>query len=168
MDIYYSVDPDPRARFWRDAEAKKSSDIWEARLPVLNTDQPLYAFANVYHTLPHPESLPHMPNITELCLSTLLHTASSDELRSAGVRSTDQRSLLVDDFARGWHDWYRLNEGNRDHWQNWTRKITDPKWRGPDRAARYHAQARGDQSHGFCRRRERMAQLPRAAQDVRL
>ena len=71
VDIYYSVDPDPRARFWRDAEARQNGDLWEAKLPVLNADQPLYAFANVYHTLPKPESLPHMSKITEVCLSRL-------------------------------------------------------------------------------------------------
>jgi dienelactone hydrolase len=135
VDIYYSIDPDPRARFWRDAGATRSGDTWEAKLPVLTTDEPLYAFANVYHTLPHAESLPHLPKIAELCLSTLLHSASAAELRAAGVRSTDQPSLLIDDFARGWHDWYRLNADHKPLWQNWTRKVTDPKWRGPDGAA---------------------------------
>ena len=38
--------------------------------------------------------------------------------------------MLIDDFTHGWRDWYRLNEDNCDHWRNWTRKITDPKWRG--------------------------------------
>jgi Acetyl xylan esterase (AXE1) len=132
VDIYYSIDPDPRARFWRDAEAQKAGDVWEAKLRVLSTDQPLYAFANVYHTLPSSESLPHMPSITELCLSTLLHSATAEELKSAGVSSMDQASLVIDDFARGWHDWYRLNAEHKSLWQNWTRKITDPKWRGPD------------------------------------
>jgi len=42
---------------------------------------------------------------------------------------------VVDDFAHGWRDWYRLNVGNPVHWQNWTRKVTDPAWRGPDGAA---------------------------------
>jgi dienelactone hydrolase len=135
VDIYYSFDPDPRARFWRDAIATRKGDSWEAALPSLDTDLPLYAFANVYHTLPGPESLPHLAPITELCLSSLLHSASSAELKSAGVRETDQTSLLIDDFSRGWHDWYRLNEGNQLHWQYWTRKITDPKWRGPGNAA---------------------------------
>jgi Acetyl xylan esterase (AXE1) len=134
VDIYYSVDPDPRARFWRDARAQQTGQRWEAKLPVLSTDQPLYAFANVYHALPRAESLPHLPNITEVCLSSLIHSASAGDLKSAGVRATDQPSFLIDDFTRGWHDWYRLNPDNKSHWQNWTRKITDPKWRGPDNA----------------------------------
>lgn len=134
VDIYYSVDPDPRARFWRDAGAMRSGETWEAKLPVLSIDSQLYAFANVYYTLPTSESLPHLAAITEVCLSTLLHSALPGELKAAGVRATDENSLLIDDFARGWHDWYRLNAENKQFWQNWTRKVTDPKWRGADEA----------------------------------
>lgn len=135
VDIYYSVDPDPRARFWRDAVACRKGDTWEAKLPVLSTGQALYAFANAYHKLSKTESLPHMAKIEELCLSTQFHSASSTELQAAKVKATDQSTLLIDDFARGWHDWYRLNAEHKPFWQNWTRKITDPKWRGPDGAS---------------------------------
>ncbi len=132
--IYYSIDPDPRARFWRDAMAVKNGEVWEAKLPVLSTDEPLYAFANVYYTLPKSETLPHMAPITAVCLSSLLHSAMNSELKAAGVKATDEKSRLIDDFARGWHDWYRLNAENKQFWQNWTRKITDPKWRGAEGA----------------------------------
>ncbi len=134
VDIYYSVDPDPRARFWRDAIAVKTGNNWEAKLPVLSTNEPLYAFANVYYTLPKAESLPHLASVTEVCLSSRLHSATSTELKAAGVNATDAKSLLIDDFSRGWHDWYRLNAEHKPFWQNWTRKITDPKWRGPESA----------------------------------
>jgi hypothetical protein len=137
-DIYYSVDPDPRARFWRSAEVERDGDVFTAQLPLHTLDLPLFAFANVYYTLPQPESLRHLPGygepIRELCLSSLLHAATVDALRSAGVRACDRPATLVDDFAHGWRDWYRLNVGHRDLCQNWTRKITDPKWRGPEGA----------------------------------
>lgn len=135
VDIYYSIDPDPRARFWRDAGALQNGDVWQAKLPVLSPDQALYAFANVYHTLPNTESLPHMKEIKEVCVSSHLLSATSNELQSAGVRTSDQTSLLIDDFTRGWQDWYRLNAEHKPYWQNWTRKITDPKWRGPENSA---------------------------------
>ena len=60
VDIYYSIDPDPRARFWRDAMPVKNGDAWEAKLPVMSTEEPLYAFANAYYTLPKTETLPHL------------------------------------------------------------------------------------------------------------
>ena len=53
-------------------------------------------------------------------------------LPPSNVRSKSAK--LIEDFAHGWRDCYRLNEDNRDHWQKWTRRITDPKWRGPDGA----------------------------------
>lgn len=135
VDIYYSFDPDPRARFWRDAEAVKKGDSWEAKLPVLDANLPLYAFANTYHSLPKAESLPHMQAIKEVCLSGLLLSASPQELRSAGVLPTERAEVLIDDFKRGWHDWYRFNPTNTEHWEHWTRKVTDPQWRGPEGAS---------------------------------
>lgn len=134
VDIYYSVDPDPRARFWRDAGAARRGDIWEGRLPVSDPDEPIFAFANIYYSLPKAESLPHLSPITEVCLSSLLHRANGGDLRRAGVKPIAQRSRLIDDFSRGWHDWYRLNPENRQLWQNWTRKVTDPLFRAPDGA----------------------------------
>ncbi len=138
-DIYYSVDPDPRARFWRSAGVTRHDDAFTAELPLETADRPLFAFANVFYTLPEPVSLPQLPEhrndtIREVCLSTALHHAPPDALRAAGVRAAGGPCALIDDFAHGWRDWYRLNAGNRDHWQNWTRKVTDPKWRGPDGA----------------------------------
>ena len=38
---------------------------------------------------------------------------------------------VIDDFSRGWADWYRLSENNPHHWFYATRKIIDPAWIGP-------------------------------------
>lgn len=136
-DIYCSLDPDPRARFWRSAEVRREGNTFSANLPVAAGEAPLFAFANVFYTLPHPEAFP-MPGlpkkIREVCLSTAFHRASADDLRAANVRGVEAPERLIDDFAHGWRDWYRLEAGNRDYWENWTRKITDPKWRGADGA----------------------------------
>ena len=61
VEIYYSIDPDPRARFWRSAEVKQEHEGYLAQLPIHTHDLPLFAFANVYYTLPNPESLAQMP-----------------------------------------------------------------------------------------------------------
>lgn len=135
VDVYYSIDPDPRARFWRDAGARKAGDGWSAALPVMGVDMPLLAFANVYYKLKKPEGLTYAESAETFCLSSQLHTASPEALRRAGVVATDKPSPLIDDFSRGFHDWYLLSGDNPHHWQFWTRKITDPKWRGPAGAA---------------------------------
>lgn len=134
-DIYYSIDPDPRARFWRSAEVVRAGDVFTAKLPLHTLDAPLFAFANVYHTLPQPLSLARLPGhrepVRELCLSSLLHHRSRQELREAKTATTANRGTVIDDFRRGLRDWYQLNAGNLAHQQTWTRKLTDPLWRGP-------------------------------------
>jgi hypothetical protein len=136
VEIYYSTDPDPRARFWRSAEVVKESEGYIAQLPIHTHDLPLFAFANVYHTLPKPESLAQIPGhakpVTELCLSSLFHSHSADEIKQANPKLTAKPSTLIDDFTHGTRDWYVLNAGNATHQQLWTRKVTDPLWRGPE------------------------------------
>lgn len=134
--IYYSIDPDPRARFWRSAEVRHEAEGYIAQLPLHTLDTPLFAFANVYYTLPKPESLSQIPGnskpVTELCISSLLHSHTAAELKQAAPKLTAKPSKLIEDFTHGRRDWYQLNAGNLTHQQMWTRKITDPLWRGPD------------------------------------
>lgn len=137
-DIYYSVDPDPRARFWRSAEVVRDGDAFTAKLPLHTLDLPVFAFANVYFTLPEPVSLKEIPGqrdpVRELCLSSLLHRIEPKQLSDSGIVATAKPTTLIDDFARGMRDWYVLNAGNITHQETWTRKVTDPLYRGPDGA----------------------------------
>lgn len=136
VEIYYSIDPDPRARFWRSAEVHHESEGYIAHLPLHTLDLPLFAFANVYYTLPKPESLSQIPGyskpVTELCISSLLHSHSAVEVKQVAPKLTAKPSKLIEDFTHGLRDWYQLNAGNLTHQQLWTRKVTDPLWRGPD------------------------------------
>lgn len=135
VEVFYSVDPDPRARFWRSAVVHPEAHGYIAQLPLHSHDLPLFAFANVYYTLPKPETLAQIPGyskpVTELCLSSLLHAHSADDIRLANPSLTLRRSKLIDDFSHGTRDWYVLNAGNATHRQLWTRKVTDPLWHGP-------------------------------------
>ena len=137
-EIYYSVDPDPRARFWRSAEVVRDGDAFTAKLPLHTLDLPLFAFANVYHTLPKPVSLGLLRGdstpVREICISSLLHSTESARLREAKVAATAKISTLIDDFSHGLRDWYRLNADNLAHQETWTRKLTDPMYRGTDGA----------------------------------
>jgi len=133
VHIYYSVDPDPRARFWRSAETKPSADsTWTATLPVMRLDQPLFAFANVVYNMQPSDSEPHARRTERFALSSLLHTAASHELVASGVSATDSADPVIEDFTHGWRDWYTLSIDNPHHWEFSTRKLTDPKWRGRD------------------------------------
>jgi len=135
VQIYYSVDPDPQARFWRSANAVRKGNTWSAKLPIMSpatsdTGRPLFAFANAHYRLKKPQPVPFAPRSETFAISSRLHTAAPEDLQREGVKATDAPALLIDDFARGFQDWYTLSPANPHHWQFWTRKIADPKWRG--------------------------------------
>jgi dienelactone hydrolase len=137
-EIFYSVDPDPRARFWRSGEVIRNGNEFSARLPLYALDVPLFAFANVHYELPQPLALdlPGLPKeVATLCLSSGFHSVTAAGIAASGVIVTAAPDALIDDFSHGWRDWYTLNEGHSTLWQRWTRKLTDPAWRGPDGAA---------------------------------
>ncbi len=131
VTIHYSLDPDPQARFWRSADATQRDAAWTAALPILSVRQPLFALANVHYRLPQPLVLYRRQRTHTFAISSRLHTAAPRTLEASGVRATDHPSSLIDDFQHGFRDWYRLEARNPHHWQFWTRKISDPKWRGP-------------------------------------
>lgn len=130
VNIYYSVDPDPQARFWRSAETKKSGDTWTAKLPVLSVDQPLFAAANVSYPVKKTEAEPHATVTERFAVSSMLHTAAPADLKMAEVKATDKADSVIDDFTHGWRDWYVLSAENPHHWEFSTRKLNDPKWQG--------------------------------------
>ena len=138
VDIYYSVDPHGLTRFWRDAGAVKSGGRWQAECPLMTVGQPVFAFANVIYDTPGAYRGGPLPagqeNSDSFAIRSRVLSAGPARLRAAGVRATDRPTRMIDDGARGWHDWYRLNWGHPPLWTATTRKLKDAKWRGPDGA----------------------------------
>ncbi|MHC4251841.1 MAG: hypothetical protein ACYS9X_22200 [Planctomycetota bacterium] len=66
-----------------------------------------------------------------LTVSSEYRVALPDDLARAGVKATGRASRIIDDFARSFHDWYRLDWTNRHQWQYVTRKPVDYRWMGP-------------------------------------
>lgn len=134
--IYYSLDPHALTRFWRDAKAVKLGTQWQAACPVMSLDQPLFVYADVayemsasYRAAHSDYKLPDTFNISSRVLS-----AAPSQLQIAGVIATDRPERLIDDGARGWHDWYQINWDHPPLWTAYTRKLKDSKWRGPNGA----------------------------------
>ncbi len=138
VDIYYSLDPHALTRFWRDAKAVKTGKQWEAVCPVMNLEQPIFAFANVvYETPAQYRTGPQkagQANSDTFAISSRVLSAGPVQLLAAKVKATDKPDRLIDDGARGWHDWYLLNWAHAPLWTATTRKLKDAKWRGPDGA----------------------------------
>jgi len=135
--IYYSVDPHVLTRFWRDAQAKRDDDAWVARCPVLSTEQPLYVIASVYYPLKQTfkgYQWMEFDGVKDFAISSTMLARLPADLKAAGLKATDAPETTIEDFMRGWQDWYRLEWRNPNVWQAATRKVKDPKWRGPDGA----------------------------------
>jgi len=133
IDIYYGYARDPRVRFWCDARAGKTGDAWEGKCPVTDLAEPLFAFANVTFDIGRNLPLPagYSKRTNRLTLASTYCIAHPADLARAGVKATEKPSRLIDDFKRGWHDWYRLERNNPHHWFLATRKPVDPRWTGP-------------------------------------
>jgi len=138
VDIYYSLDPHALTRFWRDAQAVKTGKQWNAPCPVMNLDQPIFAYANVvYHTPAQYQTGAQkagQEGSAVFAISSRMLSVAPAKLEQAKVKATDKPERLIDDGARGWHDWYLLNWNHAPLWTATTRKLKDAKWRGPDGA----------------------------------
>lgn len=132
VDIYYSSDPHCVTRFWRDAKAEKKENHWTALCPIGSADEPLYVMANVTYRL--PKILQSKYKIDCFVISSWEEVAFPEDIKKAQVETTDEPSLLIDDFSRGWHDWYPFIECKPGQLNVMTRKLKDTKWQGPKEA----------------------------------
>ena len=132
VEIYYGYARDPRIRFWRSANVRNSGKFYEGECPVFDTAEPLFAFANITYGM--PRALPPRPGTEAtklLTLSSEYRSVHPGDFKKSEIMPTERPSRLIDDFSRGWQDWYRLNAGNPHHWLFATRKVVDPAWIGP-------------------------------------
>ncbi len=133
--IFYSIDPNGQFRFWRSAQATRNGNTWTAELPLISREMPLFCMANVYYQFPniHLVGPPWASNPDkDFLLSSKLVGFETDQVKTAGVKATDCAERLIQaDFAN-LQDWYELEKNNPQWHQIVTRKIKDPKWRGPN------------------------------------
>ena len=138
VEVYYAIDAHVLSRFWRGADAVNAGGQWWAACPVMDLEQPVFAFANVVYDTPAQyrsvAQAPGQDNSDTFALSSRELTVTPAQLLAAGVKATDAPERMIDDGSRGWRDWYRLNWGHAPLWAAYTRKLRDPKWRGPDGA----------------------------------
>jgi len=125
------------ARFWHHAVAVRHGVAWTADLPVMDTNRPLWVYANVLYPLENPVSgagyyygIYTAKNFT---LSSRMAIATPDQLKAAGVQATDQPSLMIETFGGDWQkEWFTYDL--TDNWARKTHKLYDPKWQAPSSA----------------------------------
>lgn len=126
------------ARFWHHAAAARAGDVWTAELPVLDTERPLWVYANVFYSLQRPVAgagyYYGVYTAKTVNVSSVLRVASPAEMVAAGVRATDRPSAVIETFAGDWQkEWFTYDLSGR--WPRRTHKLYDPKWRPPANAA---------------------------------
>lgn len=155
--LFYAVENrNPKNRHWRSVTAGRIGNQWRAALPVLDVNQPLFAFANIYYA-------------NGIALGSSLVRVTPATLGNA--KATDRPSLILSDVSDDFAGWATaspaadplppvpvtlvvtnlpggtraLTTGTRLPLQ--TRRPSDPKWRAPKGAAlrlQYHAGADGE------------------------
>jgi hypothetical protein len=119
------------ARFWHHAHVKQHNDTWIADLPLLDTDRPLWVYANVRYPLAQPVTgagyYYGVYTAKDVNLSSRMAVATSAELNASGVKATDKPSPVIEAFEADWQkEWFTYDlTGN---WPLKTHKLYDPKW----------------------------------------
>jgi hypothetical protein len=146
VDVYYTQqgksDERPQERehtmhrFWHHATAVKTDGQWIAKLPVHDTDHPLWVYANVTYGLDQPVSgagyYYGSYTASTFNVSSLLQMISSEELKQANIQPALKQSSLIESFEEGWEkEWFSYRP---EQWARTTHKIYDPMWKAPHEA----------------------------------
>ena len=120
-------------RHWHHVKPTKSKSGWSAPLPVSNIDQPLWVLANVNYPLDHTVAgagYYYGPYSAEsFNLSSLLQTATPQQLKQAGVKPGFTPSHLIEDFKGDWQkEWFSYRPEN---WPVTTHKLFDERYHAP-------------------------------------
>lgn len=146
VDVYFTQQGKPdeqpsdneqvKHRFWHHVKPKKSNNGWIAELPVSSTSRPLWVYANASYALSKPVSGAgyYYRNYTarSFNLSSLMLTASPEQLQASAVIPNTETSNLIEDFQGDWErEWftYRPNE-----WARTTHKLNYAKFKAPGNA----------------------------------
>jgi hypothetical protein len=144
VDIYYTqqgqmdgLDADRSNtihRFWHHAAATRTGSRWVAELPLFSTDKPLWVYANVVYPLGKPVTgagyYYRIYTADRFNLSSLMRSATVDELKAAGIKAALRPSLMLETFEHDWEkEWFTYNLAD---WGRRTHKVHDPQWAAPD------------------------------------
>jgi len=147
--IYVSQDIHELTRFWRSVEAKQVDGRWVAEAPLMDSTQPLFAYASVVY--PTPEEYRKIANPPGTANSDTYYFSSREtwatpaQLKAAGAEVADSPERMICADSAAWGDWYQLSWDHPALWSITTRKVKDPKWRGPAGAKlRFEIAARED------------------------
>ncbi len=143
VDIYYTQqgenvgdisDRDNRInRFWHHAKAIKKGNTWTADLPLLATDKPLWAYANVLYSLDEPITgagyYYRIYSTETFNMSSLVQVATPEHLKTTEVKATMKPSRIIESFEGDWENEWFVYKPNK--WELITHKLYNEKWKAP-------------------------------------
>ena len=130
--MFYTDGRNPLLRFWMTGESIQNADgSWETQCPVIATDEPLMAFANVIYAI-DPIQAPNHPynGQSEMASTSDYAWAWPDQLKAAGVKTQRIQNRQIDDFSAGLRDWFGDLKNNY-WWSISSRKVANPRFMGP-------------------------------------
>jgi cephalosporin-C deacetylase-like acetyl esterase len=147
--IYYTQDVHELTRFWRSAEVRQENGRWVAEALLMDPTQPLFAYASAVYATPEAyrkiANPPGTANSDTYYFSSRETWATPAQISASKVLIEDSPERMICADSAAWGDWYQLNWGHSDLWSVTTRKVKDPRWRGPTGAKlRFEIAARED------------------------
>jgi len=125
------------SRFWRHASPTMEGDAWNAALPLVTIDKPLWVYANVTYELAEPVSgagyYYGLYTTSTFNVSSLIKKVSPEQLKRAGIRVTLSRNSTIETFDEGWEkEWFTYKP---QEWPRSTHKLFDEQYRAPENAS---------------------------------
>ena len=146
VDVYYTQQGqiDEKAdnrentinRFWHHAHTTRKGNSWTAELPVMSTDKPLWAYANVVYSLDETVTgagyYYGIYSADKFNLSSTMSVISPVQLKATGVKATMKPSLTIEPFEGDWEkEWFTYKP---EFWACKTHKVYDEQWKAPENA----------------------------------
>jgi acetyl esterase/lipase len=128
LTAWYALkNPVSFGRAWRDAELVRTGDTWVAKLPVLNIDDYVFAFANIRYD-------------NNCVVSSDFEAVIPAKLGNAVA--TDKKSDVISEGTGQWSNVGPVEgvggiQGFRPldkHWGTSSKQFSDPKWQAPEGA----------------------------------
>jgi len=119
-------------RFWKFVQPSlgPKQNQWITEIPIFSIERPLWVYANVQYQLDNAvEGAGYYYGTykaNHFTLSSLLQTASSEDLEKFGVLYDSQKDSMIENFQGSWRkDWFTYNPHK---WGIRTNKLHEPKW----------------------------------------
>ncbi|WDE99392.1 NPCBM/NEW2 domain-containing protein [Lentisphaera profundi] len=148
LNVYYTEEGIPAGREkyhdfptrnWKLAPAKRMGDSWVAELPTFSANKHLWVYANATYPLTQTVSGAgygcDLYSANEYVLSSQMSMVTPQQKKQAGVKATQQHSLLIEDFIGDWEKrWFYTRGGHPAYWSFKTFKALSPMHEPPSMA----------------------------------